>query len=164
VGIEKAAMYPALTITAQGGLNAFKASEWFSLPGSLFSNVVGGIAQPLLNGRKLRTKYELAQIEREKAIISFKQQVIVAVGDVSDALVKIQKLDQRRSSENKRAEVLKKTIENAQMLFQSGMANYLEVITAQSNVLQSELELAQTKRAQLDATVDLYRSIGGGWQ
>ena len=164
VGIEKASMYPALTITAQGGLNAFKASDWFSLPSSLFGNVVGGIAQPLLNGRKLKTRYELAQIEREKAIIGFKQQVLVAVTDVSDALVKIEKLDQQRSAEDKRTTILKQTTRKAEMLFAGGMANYLEVITAQSNVLQSELELAQIKRAQLDATVELYRSIGGGWQ
>jgi len=164
VGIEKANMYPSLTITAQGGLNAFKASDWFSLPSSLFGNVVGGIAQPVLNGRKLRTRYELAQIEREKAIIGFKQQVLIAVSDVSDALVKIKKLAQQRSAEDRRTTVLKQTTQNAEMLFKSGRANYLEVITAQSNVLQSELELAQTKRAQLNATVELYRSMGGGWQ
>jgi len=164
VGIEKANMYPALTITAQGGLNAFRASDWFSLPSSLFGNVVGGIAQPIFNGRKLRARYELAQIEREKAIIGFKQQVLVAVTDVSDALVKIEKLGQQRSAEDKRTTILKQTTRKAEMLFAGGMANYLEVITAQSNVLQSELELAQTKRAQLDATVELYRSMGGGWQ
>ena len=164
VGIEKANLYPALTITAQGGLNAFKASDWFSLPSSLFGNVVGGIAQPLLNGRKLRTSFELARIEREKAIIGFKQQLLLAVGDVSDALVKIKKLAEQRATQDKRTAILKQTTVNAEMLFQSGMANYLEVITAQSNVLQSELELAQTKRAQLDATAELYRSMGGGWQ
>ena len=52
---------------------------------------------------------------------------------------------------------------NATMLFKNGMASYLEVITAQSNVLQSELDLAAIKRAQLHAMIELYRSVGGGW-
>jgi outer membrane protein TolC len=50
------------------------------------------------------------------------------------------------------------------MLFKNGLATYLEVITAQGNVLQSELELAALKKSRLDAAVDLYRAAGGGWQ
>ncbi|MNY83418.1 Outer membrane efflux protein [compost metagenome] len=59
---------------------------------------------------------------------------------------------------------LQKATTNADMLFKSGMANYLEVITAQSNVLQSELDLAALKRDQLNAVAQLYRSLGGGWR
>jgi len=62
-----------------------------------------------------------------------------------------------------RAKTLHQATANANMLFKNGLANYLEVITAQSNVLQSELELTSIRKAQLTAAVDLYRSLGGGW-
>lgn len=163
VGYTKASMYPTLAITAQGGVNAFKASNWFNIPASLFGIVTGGITQPLLQHRELKTNYEIAKINREKSVIQFRQQVLVAVGEVSDALVAIDKLSQQQVIAANRAKTLQQATANASQLFKSGMANYLEVITAQSNVLQSELELASIKKAQLDASVDLYRSLGGGW-
>lgn len=164
VGITKASLYPSLTITATGGLNAFEASNWFSLPTSLFGVVAGGITQPLLNGKKLSTQYEIAKVQREKAVIGFRQSVLIATGEVSDALIKIQKIEEQNTKLSLRVKTLQEAIGNADMLFKSGMANYLEVITAQSNLLQSELELVSLKKARLEADVDLYRSLGGGWK
>lgn len=159
----KASMYPSLTISAQGGVNSFKASNWFNIPASLFGTVAGGIAQPILQRRQLKTNYKLAEIDQEKSVIEFRQSVITAVGEVSDALIALDKLEEKQSIALNRTSKLQSAIHNADLLFNTGMANYLEVITAQSNVLQSELELAQIKKAQLVAMVDLYRSLGGGW-
>jgi outer membrane protein, multidrug efflux system len=61
-------------------------------------------------------------------------------------------------------DTLKQAVGNAQLLFKSDMANYLEVITAQTNALQAELNLAAIQRSQLGAVVELYRSLGGGWK
>ncbi|WP_257668855.1 TolC family protein [Parapedobacter tibetensis] len=160
----RASMYPSLTITAQGGVNTFTASNWFNIPASLFGAVAGGLTQPILQKRELKTKYETARIEREKSVIQFRQSILIAVGEVSDALIKLEKLKQRDAIATDRVEKLRSAIANADMLFKNGMANYLEVITAQSNVLQSELELANIKRLQLGALTDLYRAVGGGWQ
>lgn len=164
VGYNKANMYPALRITATGGVDAFKASNWFNIPASLFGIVAGSVAQPIFEHKQLKTQYEVAKVEREKSVIRFRQSVLNAVGEVSDALVAINKLDQQQAIAANRTKTLQQATGNADMLFKNGMANYLEVITAQSNVLQSELELVALKKAQLDATVDLYRSVGGGWR
>jgi len=164
VGIAKASMYPSLTITAQGGLNSFKASNWFNIPASLFGTVGGGLTEPLFRRRELKTQYELAKVEREKSVIEFRQSVLVAVGEVSDALGRIEKLKQQQDIVASRVNTLQQATNNASMLFRNGLATYLEVITAQSNVLQSELELASLKREQLDAVVGLYKSLGGGWR
>ncbi|HXB94126.1 MAG TPA: efflux RND transporter permease subunit, partial [Puia sp.] len=163
VGITKAQLYPTLTITAQGGLNTFTASNWFNIPGSLFGLVGGGLTQPLFQRRQLKTQYELAKVDREKTVIQFRQSVLVAVGEVSDALAAMLKLKEQRVVAASRVDTLRQAIVNANSLFRNGMANYLEVITAQSNVLQSELELATIKKGQLSAEVELYRSLGGGW-
>lgn len=164
VGITKANMYPSLSITAGGGLNSFRASNWFNVPASLFGVVAGGVVQPLFQKKQLTTAYEVAKVEREKSVIQFRQSVLNAVGEVSDALVRIEKLQTAQHISLQRVSTLQKAITNANMLFQTGMANYLEVITAQSNVLQSELELAAVTREQLSAKVELYRSLGGGWK
>jgi multidrug efflux system outer membrane protein len=164
VGIAKAYFYPRLSITAAGGLNSFQSSNWFNVPASLFGTVAGGITQPLLNRKKIRTQFETAKIEREKSVLQFRQSVLVAVGEVSDALVKTDKLEEQQSIVETRVKTLQTAIHNANLLFKNGMANYLEVITAQSNLLQSELELATLKRSRLDAEIDLYRALGGGWK
>jgi multidrug efflux system outer membrane protein len=163
VGIAKASLYPSLTITGQGGINSFRASDWFNIPGSLFGIVGGGLTQPIFQRKQLKTQYELAKVDREKTVIEFRQSVLVAVGEVSDALAKISKLKEQQVVAARRVATLQQAIINANRLFSNGMANYLEVITAQSNVLQSELELASIKKGQLTAEVELYRSLGGGW-
>jgi multidrug efflux system outer membrane protein len=164
VGINKAEMYPALRITAQGGINSFKASNWFNIPASLFGIVGGSVLQPLLDHKELKTQYEVAKVEREKTVIEFRQSVLTAVGEVSDALVKIDKLKAQQTIAADRLKTLQQATANSKLLFQNGMANYLEVITAQGNVLQSELELASIKRSELSAVSELYKALGGGWK
>jgi len=163
VGIAKASMYPALNITAGGGVNSFKSNNWFNMPASLFGMVAGSLTQPLLQGRRLRTQYEVAKTQREIAVIGFRQQVLVAVGEVSDALAEIEKLKEEQAFAKDRVANLQRAVSNADKLFASGLATYLEVITAQSNVLQSELDLAAVKRNQFSAEVQLYKALGGGW-
>jgi outer membrane protein, multidrug efflux system len=164
VGITKADLYPTLRITAQGGVNSFETSNWFNIPASLFGTVAGGLTQPLLNNKRVRTQYNIAVAEREKAVLSFRQSVLVAVSEVSDALVKVEKLQQQETFLKEKVKTLQQAIKNANLLFKNGMAEYLEVLTAQANLLQSELELADIKRQQLTANTELYRALGGGWK
>lgn len=163
-GIAKASLYPSLSITAVGGLNSFLASNWFSIPASLFISGIAGISQPVFQQGKLKTQYRLSEIEREKTVIGFRQSVLLAVGEVSDALIKIEKLKEQALIAKERVGVLQIGINNAQMLFSNGMANYLEVITAQRNVLESELALASIQKEQSEAVIGLYKSLGGGWR
>jgi outer membrane protein TolC len=164
VGAAQANLYPVLSITAGGGLDAFKASNWFSIPNSLFGLLGGALAEPILNGRALRTQYEESKIAREQAVIAFRQSVLNAVGEVSDALVSYQRLMEQERIAATRTETLRQAIAHAQLLFKSGLANYLEVITAQGNYLASELDYASIQRQQLSSRVELYRALGGGWQ
>jgi outer membrane protein, multidrug efflux system len=163
VGIDKAALYPSLVISPEGGWDNYLLRNWFNIPGSLFAAVVGGVTQPLFERKKLKTQYRISEVDREKTVIQFKQSVVNAVGEVSDALGKISKLKEQRVVVASRVDTLQHAIINANSLFANGMATYLEVITAQSNVLQSQLELASIKKGQLSAEVELYRSLGGGW-
>jgi NodT family efflux transporter outer membrane factor (OMF) lipoprotein len=164
INIAKANMYPVLNITAQGGLNAFKASDWFSIPGSLFGMAAGSLVQPLLQGKQLKTQYEQSKISSQQAELQFKQSVIQAVGEVSDVLVQADKLKEQRSIAEALVKRSNETVKNAETLFKYSEASYLEMLVAQTNKLQAELDLANIKTQQLNATTSLYRALGGGWQ
>jgi outer membrane protein, multidrug efflux system len=164
VGIAQASFYPTLSISASGGLNAFKASQWFTMPASLFATGAAGITQPIFQRRALKTQYEVAKLQRDEAAISFRQSAINAMGEVANAMVRLDKLKSEYQLSTDQVNVLHGAIGNAQLLFKSGLADYLEVITAQSNLLQAELNQATIQRDQLSAMVELYRSLGGGWK
>jgi len=164
VGIAQASMYPALRITANGGVNSFKIDNWFQIPASLFGSVLGGITQPIFQKRQLKTDLNVAKIQREKNVLAFRQSVLNAVGEVSDALVSNESLKAQEVKAAEQVTTLKDGIKSAELLYKGGMANYLEVITAQANSLQAELNLASIKRERLSSIVDLYRALGGGWK
>jgi NodT family efflux transporter outer membrane factor (OMF) lipoprotein len=163
-GIAQANMYPALNLTAGGGLESFKASNWFNIPNSLFGLAAGAIVQPVFRRRDLKTRFEIAKLEREQAVIRFRQSVLTAATEVSNALVQIKKLKEQEKIAHAQADTLKSAVSNATYLFKSDMANYLEVITAQQNALQAQLNLASIQKQKYVAMVELYRSLGGGWR
>lgn len=161
-GISKAAMYPSINLTPSVGANSFMFNNWFDLPGSLVKNLAGNISQPIFRKRALRTAYENAKLEKQKSAEQFRLSMRNAVGEVSDALVKFKYAKERFTLVDEKRASLQKATKDALLLFRSGMANYLEVITAQNSSLQNELEKTDIKRERLNAVIDLYRSLGGG--
>ncbi len=164
VGISQANMYPALNLTAGAGFESLMASNWFNIPGSLFGLAGATLVQPLLQRRKLRTQLEIARQQREQAVIRFRQSVLTAAVEVTNALVQVNKLKEQEIIARQRTDTLSAAVDNAQLLFKNDQANYLEVLTAQQNALDALLGLASIQREQLDARVELYRSLGGGWK
>lgn len=161
-GLAKAAMYPSFSITAQSGANSFKASSWFNLPASLFHNLGTNLTQPIFQRKELSTNYKVTQLEQEKSVIQYKQTILNAVAEVSNALSQSAHTDERLAIISRKTASLNKASTDALMLYKSGMATYLEVITAQNNSLQNDLEAVTIKRDKLTALTDLYRALGGG--
>jgi len=164
VGVSQANMYPALTITAGTGFESLKTSNWFNVPGSLFGLVGASLIQPILQGRQLKTQFEIAKQRREQAIINFRQTVLEASIEVSNALISVSKLDEQKTFAQRRTDTLSAAVNSSQLLFRNDLANYLEVITAQQAALNAQLSLAFIQRNELNARVELYRSLGGGWK
>jgi outer membrane protein, multidrug efflux system len=164
VGISQANMYPALTLTAGAGFESLKASNWFNIPGSLFGLAGATLIQPVLQGRQLKTQFEISKQQREEAVIRFRQSVLTAAIEVSNALIQVSKLKEQEIIAKQRTDTLTAAVSNSELLFKNDMANYLEVITAQQTALDAQLSLAFIQRAELNARVELYRSLGGGWK
>lgn len=163
-GLAKAAMYPSISLSPQIGVNANKFNSWFDIPGSITKAVAANLVAPVFQKKELKTAYETALIEQEKAAVSFKQSVMTAVGEVSDAMAKSKGSTERLQLLEQRTAILDKGINDALKLYKSGMATYLEVITAQNNKLQNDLETVNVTLERLNAEVDLYRALGGGVQ
>lgn len=161
-GLAQAAMYPTISISPSIGANSFQFNSWFDLPGSLVKNVGANLTQPLFQKGALKTAHEMAKLEQEKAAVQFKQSVMTAVAEVSDALSIVWHSDERLALVGEKTASLSKASNDALLLYQNGMANYLEVITAQSNALQNELDAITIHRDKLQAMTDLYRALGGG--
>lgn len=164
VGIAQAMKYPSITLDATLGLDGMRFKDLFDPVGSGLAFLNGSLFQPIFQNRKLKTNHKIAIIEREKAQLDYKEKVIEAVGEVSTALVTIERIKEEYEIAQQRMEVDHKGVRSAMLLFKSGFANYLEVISAQSNSLDSELNLARTKMRLLISNVNLYRSLGGGWE
>jgi outer membrane protein, multidrug efflux system len=154
VGISQANMYPALTITAGTGFESMKTNNWFNIPGSLFGLAGATLVQPVLQGRQLKTQYEIAKEQREQAVIRFRQTVLTAAIEVSDALISINKLGEQEVLAKQRTDTLSAAVGNAQLLFKNDMADYLEVITAQQTALNAQLSLASIQNSALGARVN----------
>jgi len=161
-GLANAARYPSFSLSPQVGVNSYKFNTWFDLPGSITKTLAVNLTQPLFNKRALKTAYKTALLEQEKATIQFRQSVMTAVAEVSDALARSKGATDRNVLVQQKSASLNKAISDAMKLYRAGMATYLEVITAQNNKLQNDLEAISIRLEKLNAMTELYRALGGG--
>lgn len=161
--VAKAAFYPSLTITASTGLQSVDFSKLFSV-GSLFGTATGSLLQPITNKRQIKTQYEVAKANQEIAFNNYKQTILTAAKDVSNALFSYDA--QQKLIEIKQQEFMQydTAVIYSQQLVKNGMGNYLDVITAMQNSLTAELSFVNAKYGKLSNIVQLYRSLGGGWR
>lgn len=161
--VAKSNFYPSLTLSATTGLQSLELDELFSV-NSWFATVVGGLAQPILNGRRIRTQYEVAKSQQEQAYLRFRQSILHASREVSDALYSFEAAEETIDIRLQEFAAYDTATQYSEELLNSGLANYLEVLTARQNALNSELGVVNARFNRLDAVVDLYRALGGGWR
>ncbi|MCR9228199.1 MAG: TolC family protein [Flavobacteriaceae bacterium] len=161
--VAKSSLYPSLSLSASGGFQSLELDNWLDAS-SLFSNLVGSLTQPIFNGRRLRTQMEVAKVQQEQAFLSYKQALLTAGREVSDALYSYDAETQKLEARSKELEAYAAAEDYSEELLNNGLANYLEVLTARQNALNSELNYVNTQYAQLSSIVELYRALGGGWK
>lgn len=159
----KAQFYPSVRISGSGGLQSLAIDDLFSV-NSLFANVAGGLVQPILNKRQIRTNYEVSLANKERAYLNFRQTLLTAGREVSDALKVYESQDQFINLKRKELIAYRKSVEFSQELVNYGMANYLEVLNASVNSLNAELNISNAEYNKMRAGVELYQSLGGGWR
>lgn len=161
--VARSNFYPSLTLTADGGFQSLDFDKLFD-SSSLFANLVSGLTQPIFNGRRIRTQYEVTKARQEQAKLEFKLTLLTASKEVSDALFSYDAAVKKIKVKEKEFQAYTLAREYSQELLDNGLANYLEVLNARQNALSTNLDLINTKNAKLQAIVDLYQALGGGWQ
>ena len=161
--VARSNFYPSITLSASSGFQSLELDNWID-SSSIFANLVGGLTQPIFNGRKVRTAYEVSKANQEQALLNFKKTLLVAGKEVSEALYDYNISLEKEAYISKQVVALRRAEDNSQELLNSGYLTYLDLLTARENALNAELNLVSNKLAQLSATVKLYRSLGGGWQ
>lgn len=162
VEVARKAFYPTFNINAFLGVQSFNALLLAELPASTAYNVLGGLASPLMNRRKLKADLMSARAEQKQAYINYEKKVVGAFVEVYNALNNIKNTRQMLDLKNEEVTILKQSALTASELFKANRANYLEVILSQKNALQSQLELVNFGKRQNISLVNLYRSLGGG--
>jgi multidrug efflux system outer membrane protein len=163
IGVARAAYFPQISLTGAGGFRSSALSNLFSGPAGLW-NVAGGLTQPVFAGGRIRSGVQLAEAQQQEALLVYQQTIQRAFREVSDALVAYRKKQELRRQQ----ELLTQAAQDASQLsdtrYRAGLTSYLEVLTNETNYFSAELGLAQARVEELDAVVQLYRALGGGWQ
>lgn len=161
--VARSNFYPSLTLTASSGFQSLDIDNLFNA-NSLFANLVGGLTQPILNGRQIKTKHEVAKAQQEQALLNFKQSILVAGNEVSNALYRYNAEIQKFEFVQNEVKALRQAEENSEELLKNGYANYLDLLTARQSALNAELNVVDNKLQQLLSIVRLYEALGGGWK
>lgn len=153
--------YPSITISGSG---AFTNSSGMGIvnPGKWLLSAVGSLVQPLFMNGQLVAGLKVAKAEQEQAYNTWQNAVLKAGNEVSNALVLYNTSDERSRLEEKQVAALRKTVDDTKELFSSSSVNYLEVITAQTNLLNAELSKVADDFYKMQAVVNLYQALGGG--
>lgn len=160
----KAAFYPSIGITAGVGYQAFDPQYLLRTPESLLYNVAGDLMAPLVNRSAIKAQYYGANYKQVQAIYNYEQTLLNAYIEVANQVSKIDNLKQSYDLKSQQVETLTKSIEISNGLFRSARADYMEVLLTQRDALESKFELIETKQQQMNAMVNVYRALGGGWR
>ena len=161
--VARASLYPTLSLGANGGFQSLEAATWLNTS-SLFSQLLGSLTQPLLNGRQLKTQLKVSEARRQQALLDFRKAMLTAGREVSDALYEFNAQTDIAEARRHELVALSQAEAFSEELLNYGLADYLEVLTARQNALNTELRLIDAQYGQLSALVELYRALGGGWQ
>ena len=161
--VARSNFYPSLTLTANGGFQSIELDKLLNV-NSLFATLVSGLTQPVFKQRKIKTQYEVAKAQQEEALLNFKQTLLVAGNEVSNALYAYKAETEKYTYRLNEVEALRAAETNSEELLNNGFANYLDLLIVRQSVLNSELNLIESKLQQLLTVVNLYEALGGGWR
>lgn len=163
VKVAKAQFYPSLGISATVGYQAFNPSYLLRTPESLVYSLAGDLAGPLINRNAIKAEYLTANAKQLQAVYNYEKTILNGYIEVANQMSNITNLQKSYDLKAKQVKALTESIEISNALFKSARADYFEVLMTQRDALQSKLELIETKKQQLNAVVNIYHALGGGW-
>ena len=163
IGVAKAMFYPTISLTGFLGGVSGDLTTFLGGSGGIWS-VGAGLLQPIYQGGRLRRNSEAALARYDQALAMYQKAALNGYREVADALVTIQKLAEERVQHEAGVVVLVDAADLARARYDSGLASYIEILTADQDLFEQQLRLAQTRGEEFRARAELYRALGGGWQ
>jgi len=155
--------YPAINITAEGGLSTLKLTDFFN--GSVFYNIIGGLTQPLFNQGVNKARLRISTAKQKEAFYRYQAALLQAGREVSDHLYAYQAAKDKELTRLKQLEALELSVSyTKELLRYSSSTNYTDVLTSEQGLLSAQLSGINDRLQQLQAIVNLYQALGGGWK
>jgi outer membrane protein TolC len=164
VKATKANFYPSLGITAGVGYQAFNPSYLIKTPESLIYSIAGDLTAPLINRNAIKAMYFNANARQIQAVYDYERTILNAYIEVANQVSKISNLEKGYGLKSEQVQALTQSVTISNNLFKSARADYMEVLLTQRDALESRFELVETKMQQMNAMVNIYRALGGGWK
>ena len=158
--VARSYFYPTITLSGNGGWSGNTGN--IENPGDWIFNAVAGLVQPIFNQGKNKARLKISESQRQEALLNFKQTLLDAGTEANNALVSWQTARKRLDSDKLQIMYLKGAVYNTQLLMKNGQATYIEVLTAQKNLLQAELTETNDKYIEIQSVISLYHALGGG--
>ena len=155
--VARSYFYPSITLSGNAGWSGVIGD-----PGDWIFNAVGSLMQPIFNQGKNKARVKISESQRQEALLNFKQTLLDAGTEANNALVSWQTARKRLDSDKVQIMYLKGAVFNTQLLMKNGQATYIEVLTAQKNLLQAELTETNDKYLEIQSVITLYHALGGG--
>jgi multidrug efflux system outer membrane protein len=163
IGVAKADFFPQISLTAVGGFQSSALSRLFSGPAGLWT--VGASAlQPVFEGGRIRNRVRFAEARADEATLVYQRTVQQAFREVSDALVGYRRSREVRIQQQQLTTAAEDATLLSNMRYRGGATSYLEVLDSETRFFTAQLVLAQAQLRELQSLVQIYRSLGGGWQ
>ena len=155
--VARSYFYPSITLSGSAGWSGVSGN-----PGDFIFNAVGSLMQPIFNQGKNKARLKISESQRQEALLNFKQTLLDAGTEANNALISWQTARKRLDSDKLQIVYLKGAVMNTQLLMKNGQADYLEVLTAQKNLLQAELTETNDRYLEIQSVITLYHALGGG--
>ncbi len=163
IGVAKAAYFPQITLTATGGYESSALTNLFTGPAGFWS-FGGQLLQPIFTAGKIRSNVRLTEAQQQEAVLVYQQSIQQAFREVSDSLIAYRKNQEFRAQQELLTNSAEDATRLANMRYKGGVTSYLEVLDSDTRYFDAQLGLAQAQLSERLALVQLYNSLGGGWQ
>lgn len=163
VNVAKARFFPSLGISAGIGFQAFNPSFLIQTPQSLTYSLVGDLIAPLVNRNAIKATYYNANAMQVQAVYNYEKTLLNAYIEVANQLSMINNMQLSYELKAQEVQALTQSITISTSLFNSARADYMEVLLTQRDALESRFDLIENKKKQMNAMVNVYHALGGGW-
>ena len=162
IGVAKAAYYPSLPLFAQGGWQAADIARLANVS-SAFWALGANVAQEILSGGARRAQMQFARAGYDANVAGYRQTVLTAFQEVQDEVTGLTVLSQAQQTQQQAVDAARRTLNISTSRYSGGLVSYLDVVTAQRDLLANEQQLAVIQGQRLVSSVLLVKALGGGW-